>query len=165
MAVELTAFTYLAPIMAFLIVFLVSFAVLFKSQLLGESKWGLLFVSFVIASLFVSAAGLRTYVETVTPWFGALLVSLFFLLVLVGFVGGKTDGAITTLRWVFLIGALLVFLISGVVVFSDSIGGYLPGYSYEGNLVTDWLYSGPVVGAILLIIITAAASWVLVKAK
>ena len=84
---------------------------------------------------------------------------------LVGFVGGKTDGAITTLRWVFLIGALLVFLISGVVVFSDSIGGYLPGYSYEGNLVTDWLYSGPVVGAILLIIITAAASWVLVKAK
>ncbi len=166
MVVDVSAVTYFAPIMAFLVVFLMSFAVLYKTKIAGESKWVILFLSFILSTLFVSAAGVRRYVEVITPWFGALLLSLFFLLLLIGFVGGKVEGAHNALRWIFIVAALAVFIISGVVVFSDTLGAYLPGsISYEGSPVTEWLYSPPVIGAVLLLIITAAVSWVLVKAK
>lgn len=166
MPVDVSAITYFAPILAFFVVFVVVFAVLYKSKILGESKWGLVFTALVIASLFISAAGVRRYVEVITPWFGALLVSLFFLLVLVGFVGGKTDGMLSGLRWIFIIVGLLIFIISGVVVFSGTLAPYLPGSGqYVGSPFTEWLYSPSVVGAILLIVITAIVSWVLVKAK
>ena len=163
MAADVSAVTYFAPIAAFLIVFLVSFAILHKSKLLGESKWVNLFVSFVIAALFISVASLRLYVQTITPWFGALLVSLFFILALLGLIGGadKTHGF---LRGFFLVAAILIFLISGVVVFSDTLAPWLPGTPESfGNPVSSWVYSPPVVGAIILIVIAGAVSWALVR--
>lgn len=164
--VDVSAITYFAPILAFFVVFLVVFAVLYKSKIIGESKWVILFVSFVIASLFISAAGVRRYVEVVTPWFGALLVSLFFLLVLIGLVGGKAESLQGGLRTFFVIVGILIFLISGVVVFSDTLAPWLPGSAESyGNPVSYWLYSPPAIGALLLLIITAAVSWVLMKAK
>ncbi|HLC53212.1 MAG TPA: hypothetical protein VJK03_01595 [Candidatus Nanoarchaeia archaeon] len=166
MAADVSAITYFAPIAAFFVVFLVVFAVLFKSRMLGESKWLGLFVSFVIAALFVSAAGVRRYVEVITPWFGALLVSLFFILVLLGLIGVKHEGLSKGLGIIFLIVAILVFLISGIVVFSDTLAPWLPGSpeSY-GNPVSDVIYSPPVIGAVVLIILAALVSIVLVKAK
>ena len=162
--VDVSFVTYFAPILAFFVVFLVVFAVLHKSEVLGKSKWVSLFASFVIASLFISAASARRYVETLAPWFGALLVSLFFLLVIIGLFGGKI-GDFKGLRIFFVIAALAIFLISGIVVFSDSLGEYLPGASYVGTPLTNWLYSPAVVGAVLLLALTAVVSWVLVKAK
>lgn len=163
MAADVSAITYFAPIAAFLVVFLVGFAILHKSKLLGESKWVNLFVSLVIAALFVSVASLRIYVQTITPWFGALLVSLFFILVLMGVIGdaGKTHGF---LRWFFLVAGLLIFLISGIVVFSGTLAPWLPGTPESfGNPVADWIYSPQVIGAVILIVIAAAVSWALVR--
>lgn len=163
MAADISAVTYFAPIAAFLIVFIVSFAVLYKLKFLGDSKWLLVFASLLIAALFVSASSVRLYVETVTPWFAALLLSLVFMLVLFGFVGVKNDKFIGGLGIVFVILAFIVFLVSGVMIFSDSLAPYLPGMAYEGNLFTDWLYSAPVVGALVLIVISSVVAWVLVK--
>ena len=83
-------------------------------------------MSLVLAALFISVAKLRLYVQTIAPWFGALLISLFFILLLMGFIGGadKTHGF---LRVFFLVVAILIFLISGVVVFSDTLAPWLPG--------------------------------------
>lgn len=163
MAADVSAVTYFAPIAAFLIVFVLSFAVLWKLKFLGDSKWVLVFVSFLLASLFVSVASVRHYVETVTPWFTALLVSLFFILVLMGFAGVKSDKTVHNIGIIFVILAFLVFLVSGVMVFSDSLAPYLPGTSYEGNTFTEWLYSSSVIGAIVLIVISSVVAWVLVK--
>jgi hypothetical protein len=166
MVADVSAITYFAPIAAFLVVFLVAFAILYKSELLGkEAKWLTLFVSLVIAALFISIASVRIYVQTITPWFGALLVSLFFVLILMGAIGGadKTHGF---LRWFFLIAALLIFLISGIVVFSGTLAPWLPGTPESfGNPVSSWLYSAPVIGAVILIVIAGAVSWALIKAK
>ncbi|HLC54781.1 MAG TPA: hypothetical protein VJK07_04125 [Candidatus Nanoarchaeia archaeon] len=165
MVADVSAITYFAPIAAFLIVFLVAFAILHKSGLLGDSRWLNLFVSLVLAALFISVASLRLYVQTIAPWFGALLISLFFILVLMGFIGGadKTHGF---LRVFFLVVAILIFLISGVVVFSDTLAPWLPGTSESfGNPVSSWLYSPQVIGAVILIVIAGAVSWALIKAK
>ena len=166
MAADVSAITYFAPILAFLVVLIVVYAVLFKSEILGKHKLGLLFLSFVVAALFVSIGSVSLYVQTITPWFGALIVSLFFILLLIGLVGGKSDKVFGALKVVFLIIAILIFLISGIVIFSDSLAPWLPGSveSYA-NPGANWLYSGPVIGAVLLIIFAGIASWILMKGK
>jgi hypothetical protein len=161
--VSVTYFSYFAPIIAFFLVFLVISLVLLRTKVLGDNKWMIIFVSFVIATLFISAAGARRYVEVVTPWFAVLFISLFFMLLIVSFAGKVPDKFQENIGIAAVIMLVLIFFISAIVVFSDVIYPYLPGGGYEGNLFTDWLYSGPVVGAIILIVVTAVISWLLVK--
>ena len=163
---DVSFITYFAPIFAWLLVFVVMFALLVKSKILGESPGANFFVSFVIASLFVSAAGATDYVLQVTPWFAILLVSLFLVLILMGFVGELKWNKGIGIVFVILLG--IVFLVSAFGIFSHVISPYLPGNSgYGGNpdvlFLTDWLYSPRVAGAILLIIVSAIATWVLTK--
>jgi hypothetical protein len=61
-------------------------------------------------------------------------------------------------------------LISGIKVFSATIGPYLPGSDLPGGdqdilRITDWIYSPRVAGAALLLAVTAVVSWILVKTK
>ena len=90
--VDVSGISYFAPLLAFLVVFVIVFALLNKTKLLGENAFIQLFVSFVIGTIFVSAAGVRNYVLVITPWFGALVVSLFFILFIIGFVGKPVEG-------------------------------------------------------------------------
>jgi len=160
MPVDVSGFAYFAPILAFLVVFVVMFAILARTKLFGgeANPWILLFVSFLVATIFVSAAGVRDYVLTITPWFAALLISLFFLILLLRFVGTdvgfmeKGSGIVAVLVLV------VVFLVSGFVVFSDVLGPFLPG-----GVSAEGLYSSRVMGALLLLILSALVSWVLVR--
>lgn len=168
MVVDISFLTYLAPIFAFLIVFVVSFAVLVKTEIIGDDKWVGLIVSLVIASLFVSMAGAKQYVINVIPWLAVLLVCFFFILFSIGIIG-KNESMNKGLAIVFLILAGIVFLVVGFIVFSSYINPYLPtSYEYgTGNPVLGeffaWLYSSRVTGAILLIIISIVVSWILMK--
>ena len=168
MVADVSAITYFAPVLAFLLVFVVVFAVLYKTGILGELLFVQLLTSFVIASIFVSAASAREYVVNVSSWFAVVVVSLFFLLFLLNFIGKWADE-----KWIgylVVIVLLMVFLVSALNVFGSGLGPYLPG-SYtkdEGSPAAlgffDWLYSAPVVGALLLIVAGAVVSFVLVKA-
>jgi len=166
-AVDVSGISYFAPILAFLIVFVIIFAVLNKTKIFGEvNNWVLLFVSFLVATVFVSAAGVRDYVLTITPWFAALIVSLFFLLFILAFVGKPLDDWNKGIGILFIIVLIIVFLISGFVVFSDFLMPYLSGEGSEGSL--GWLfnqsiYNSRVFGALLLIAISAVVSWVLMR--
>jgi len=171
MPTDLTAISYFAPIAAFLIVFLVVYAILARTKLLEENKWFNLFISLFIASIFVSAAGAISFIKTIVPWFAVLIVSLAFLLMITGFVGKSTEFMNKGIGVAAVIVLIIVFLVSGFVIFSSSIFPYLPGpgfgtgESLETTLALDYLYSPRITGAILLIIISAIVSWVLIKAK
>lgn len=168
---EISAIAYFAPIAAFLLVFIVSFAILAKTKLLGESNFVQLFISLLISALFVSAIGVREYVQTIVPWFAVLLISLFLVLALVGFVGKPAEFMQKGIGIVFVVLLGFVFLVSAFVVFSDVLVNYIPGPFYGAGgdvralLFTDWLYSPRVLGALSLIIISAVVSWILVKSK
>lgn len=168
MVVDISAVSYLAPLAAFLLVFLVCVLLLLKVKLLGDNKWMAIFVSILIAVLFVSFANVRHYVEVITPWFAVLLISLFFILLLVSFsFSGKVpEGFQKGLGLLFVVALLAAFIVSGIVVFSYELGPWLPGsIESSGNPLYEWISSPQVLGAILLIILTAAVSWVLIKAK
>lgn len=169
MVTDVSAVTYFAPIFVFLLVFVVVFAVLARTKILGDEfpRVLLIFIAFVVAALFISFGGVQRYVETLVPWLAVLIVSLFFLLLMAGFAGVKMErglgvGAVVV--------GILIFVVSGVVVFSGVLGPYLPGSSVAGGdasvlRITDWLYSPRVVGAVVLIIAAGITSWILVKAK
>lgn len=167
MAADVSSITYFAPIAAFLLVFIVIFAVLYKLELVGENRWVQLFVSFLIASIFVSAAGTKDYVLTVVPWIAVLIITLFFILLLLGFVGKEASFMNKGVGIATVIILALVFLVSAFVVFNDVLllpftgpGADTP---LESAIFFDWLYSSRVVGAIVLILASLVVSWILVK--
>lgn len=168
MAADVSAFTYFAPILAFLIVFIIMFALLRATKILGEEKFIQLFAAFIIATVFVTASSVRQVVLDVIPWFALLLIALFFILALAGFIG-KKDMVGKPIGWVFIVLLIIVFLIAGVKVFSSTLAPYLPGPSFGAGGDADllgffgWLYSPRVAGAILLLGVAALVSWVLVK--
>ncbi len=157
MPVDISGISYFAPLLAFLVVFVIVFALLNKTKLLGENAFIQLFVSFVIGTIFVSAAGVRDYVLTITPWFAVLIVSLFFVLFVIGFVGKPAESMTKGVGIVFILLLIIIFLFSGFVVFSEFLIPYLPGGP------ASWIYSSRVVGALLLLVISAIVSWILVR--
>ncbi len=161
MATDISGLSYFAPILAFLIVAVVIFAVLNKTKLLGESAWGNAIVALIIATVFVSAAGVRDYVLTITPWFAALLVSLFFILFFIGFIGKPIEGMTKGMGILFVVLLLVVFLISGFVVFSDVIQPFLPGGTKAGGFKE--IYNSRVFGGVLLLAVGIGVLWILVK--
>ncbi|MBI2632421.1 hypothetical protein HYW75_05435 [Candidatus Pacearchaeota archaeon] len=168
---DLSGIEYFLPILSFLVVFIIVFAVLNKTKIIGENKWWQLFVSFVLATIFVSAAGARDYVLNIIPWFTVLIVSFVLILAVVAFIGKPIENMNKGLGIAFVVILILAFVVSAIFVFSDYIGPYLPwsqGYGSGGNQnvlgVLDWIFSPRVFGAILLLIVSALVSWVLVKA-
>lgn len=168
---DLSAIAYFAPIAAFLVVFVISYAIFAKSKLLGENKWLNIFISFLISSLFISAGGAITYVRTITPWFAVLLISMVFILMLTGILGKPLEKVNKGIGIAFVVLAGVIFIVAAFVLFSHLLTSYLPGPNFGAGLdegtftFLDWLYSPRVGGALILVIISAVVSWVLVKAK
>ncbi len=171
MPADPTAIAYFAPIAAFLVVFLVVFAILAKTKIFEDSKWFNIFFSFLVAIIFISAGGAVKYIGSIVPWFAVLLVSMAFILVFTGFIGKDAMSMNKGIGVAFIVIRGLVFLISGFIIFSSSIFPYLPGPGFgsgdnlETTIILDWLYSPRIAGAILLVVISAIVSYVLVKAK
>lgn len=167
--VDITAISYFAPIAAFLLVFIVVFAILHKLEIVGENRWVQLFLGLLVASIFISAAGTKDYVLTVIPWVVVLIVALFFILLLLGFIGKEMSFMNKGVGIAVVIILALVFLASAFVVFNDVLflpGGPIPDNAEINSIIFfDWLYSERVWGAIVLIIASAIVTWVLVKMK
>jgi hypothetical protein len=168
--VDVSAITYFAPILAFLIVFVLMYALLNKTEIVGDSWFVQLFVSFVIASMFVAAASVRQYVLSIVPWFAVLIIALFFILMITGLIGGEAEKlAGKGLGIGFIVILMFVFLLAGIKVFAGLFGNYLPGPYFgiggdeEVLFFLNWLYSPRVAGAVALIIVAAIVSWILVK--
>tara|TARA_Y100000034_G_scaffold131587_1_gene192656 strand:- start:3522 stop:4001 length:480 start_codon:yes stop_codon:yes gene_type:complete len=142
------------PVLAFLIVFVVGFAVLKKSEILGDEAFANILVSFVIASVFTSFIGVRDLVLITIPWFAVLLMGLFFVMMFGGFIGKPADMVGKGVVWVFagLLG--LVFLISGFWIFQGSP-------LWNGFL--NWAYGSSFGGTFILAIVASVVGWVLVK--
>ncbi len=153
---NVASLSYFAPILAFLIVFIVVFMVLSKTKMVLDKQWLQLFFSFLIATVFASATELRDYILSITPWFAMGLVSLFFILLLIAFVGKPVEGFTRGVGILFIVFMGIVFLASGFFIFSEDI------FSYIGQ-VDDAIRNSMAFGSMLLIAASTATTWILVK--
>ena len=69
MAVNLSGLNFFIHILSFLLVWIVVYAVLAKTKILGEAKFLHWFVSLILAILFIAKASLMEFVNFSTAWF------------------------------------------------------------------------------------------------
>lgn len=151
-AVDFTPFVEILPLLTFLTVFILAFAVLNKTKVI-ENAFMQLLIAFLLSTIFITAAGAREYVEAVTPWFAVLLVCLFFIMALMGFIGKDVDFMKKGIGGAFVGILIIAFVISGILIFSTGLQPYFGAFFSSPRL-----YS-----AILLIGIAAAIGWTLLK--
>ncbi len=157
--------SFLAPISVFILAFLVTYAVLRSTKLLGGVSAIDVTVGIIIAIIFASVTSARDYIQTVVPWFVILIVALFFIIFIISFLKGD----FSKMKWlgiVFIVLLALVFILSAFKVFN--LEPYLPGQSEAGgsSILLDfkhWILEDAVLGAILLIIIAGIVVWVVLR--
>ena len=152
--IDVSGISYFLPLISFLLVLTIGFAVLAKTKILGTSKFVHLFVSFLVATIFISVTSAREFIIQITPWFGIFLVALALLLAVIGFagdVGPLKKGA----GVVFVIGLFLVFVFSAISLFVPA----------EGSAIADWIRTPKIYGALIVLAIGAIISFVLIKLK
>lgn len=154
MATDLSLIQNYLPVLAFLLVVTVVFAVLAKTKVIGESKWLNLFLSFIVATMFVSVTSAQQYLLNMTPWFAVFIVSMTFLLLVIGFSGKVPEGLQKGIGVLLVIGILILFLISGFYTFSSD--------SFVVNF-REWITTPRIWGSVVIIVVAAIASAILTR--
>jgi len=159
MALEASASVmgYVLPIFAFLLVFIVIYALLFKTKVLGDNQAIMLFVSFILASFFIVRASVVEFIQFSSAWFSVILVVVFFLVALLSFLPGKEPleflGKGNWFSWAVFGVVIALFIISSSYIFKWTINwGAIKGW-----FNSSWF------GMVLLLVVAALVSFVITK--
>ena len=154
MPVDISGLGYFLPILSFVFVFVIVYALLQNTKILGGITWIDLIIGFIIAVIFATMSSVEEYVETVTPWFVVLVIVIFFILIIVGMSQQNIGDVIgTKFVWVFIVLLILVFLIAATKVFSPAWFDVRRFIAHESRIV----------GGVLLLIVAALVSWAVVS--
>lgn len=129
-------FTWLSeglPIFGFILIFLIAYATLARTKILGEAKSINAIVSFILSIIFISFSSVRSYVINVTPWFAVLFTISFFFLMIIFFIFREEKWEIFTKP--FAIVMIILFslvLIAAIFYTFPGSQAYLPGQSEAG---------------------------------
>lgn len=152
---NLTQLNFLTPIFAFLFVFVLIYALLAKTKLLGENQFVHLLISFMLSIFFALNVQLVDFVKFNSAWFAVFLVSVFMILLLIGLTHGKIDVVQKSwVAWVLIIGLIVFFIISAAYTFNSWTLTWSTVKNWAG---TDWF------GSILLIVIAVVASFIIAR--
>jgi hypothetical protein len=158
-ALDLSGLGTFMPVFAFLLVFVVVYALLSKTKLLGENKFVHILVSFCLGIVFIISANAIEYVKVTTPFFVAFVISLLFIMLIVGlFKGGKMDEFFkgNGFGWFLIIVLIVIFCFSALFIFAPLINQYMAGPK-------KFLLQPQILGVIILGALTVFAAWLLSK--
>ncbi len=154
--IDLSGIATFIPVFGFLLVFTVIYALLGKTKALGENKFVHILVSFVVAIIFLVSANAIKYVEIVTPWVAAFVVSLLFIVLIVGLIKGNIEEFFSKkFGWFLVVVLILIFVSSAIYIFGDVIGKYITP--------KEILASPQIIGIVILLAVTVFASWLLTR--
>jgi hypothetical protein len=151
---SLVSLNYFLPIISFLFVFILVYALLAKTKILGENNFVHLMISFILAVFFIVNVSLVDFVNFSSAWIIVFLVVVFFMMVLIAFTHGKVDVIMKPwVAWLLVIVLIVVFVISSAYTFN---------WAVNWERIWDWFYTDWF-GFVLLLVVAGAASWVLTK--
>ncbi len=165
MAIDISGLSFFMPIFSFLLVFVIVYVLLARFKIVGESKFGNVLISFIMAIIFMSFSSLNLFVETIIPWFVVLLV-VVFLVLLIGFFTSKDWAPKSWFAWIIIIILIIIFLISAIRVFNPVFHPDLGLTSGQGTSILEQLrgyMDGGVLGSVFLVIIAGIVAWVLTR--
>jgi len=148
---------FLQYILPFLLVFTLIFAILEKTQLLGEDKKQInSLISILIGLFLIAFPYARDIVVLLMPFLAISSVILFVFMLLYGFIVGKTDGDILGKWWKIAFGAILfvgllyfILIISG---FDGVVWDFMFGSKRGGQLMVNGLLIVIIAGAVIAVI-------------
>ncbi len=157
-ALDLSGLGTFMPVFAFMLVFVVVYALLSKTKLLGEHKFVHIFVSFCIGIIFIISANAIEYVKVTTPFFVAFMISLLFIMLIVGLFKGKFEDFFkgNGFGWFLVVVLIVIFVFSALFIFAPLINQYMAGPK-------KFLLQPQILGVIILVALTVFASWLLSK--
>ncbi len=154
------------PVLAFLFIFIVCYALFSKTKVLGGDDTTNVFVSFLIALIFMLNPPATKFTLATVPWIGVLLFVLLFVLVILVFVRGKIDDLVKSqvVAFILVAAVLLVFLGAAINVFGPLVYMLSTGSIETAATGTglDLLMNPTIIGAIILIAIAGVTYYLLV---
>jgi hypothetical protein len=121
-------------ILPFVLVFTLIFAVLQRTQLLGEGKKQIdAMIALVVGLILIAFPFARNIVVTLMPLLAVLAVIILVFMLLYGFASGKKDSDILNKQMKTLIGIIVAAGIIGVILYSTGWGAALWNYIYYGG--------------------------------
>jgi len=166
MPLNITGIYFFMPVFSFLFVFVVVYAILAKTKVLGEQKVNLI-VSFVMAIIFMNFSSMQLYVETMLPWFVVFVICLFLVLIIMAFSTIDVGKMMTpAFAWVMVAILVVIFLISAIKVFNPVFHpeyGITSGSSPQIISQIRSVFDNSTSGSVLLLIVAAVVTWVLVR--
>lgn len=167
MALNISGLLFFMPVFSFLFVFLIIFALLTKTKVVGESKFVLVLISFIISIIFMSFSSAELYIRTILPWFVILMVVVFLVLIIAMFSTKAWDKILTpTFAWIVVGVLILIFLIAAIYVFNPVFHSDLGVTSGQGTSMIEqirYYLGGGVAGSILLLIVAVIVAWIITK--
>jgi hypothetical protein len=155
MAASLSALNYFMPLFSFLFVFVLVYALLAKTKVLGDNNFVHIFISLILAIFFIVNVSLVDFVKFSSAWVAVFIVLLFLILVIIAFTHGKVDVVMKPfVAWILLAALIIFFIVSASVNF-----GF---FSLTWSRLTTWA-STDWFGFILLVIVAAVVAWVVTK--
>ncbi len=144
------------PIIAFLFVFILVYAILKKTEILGDNNAVAIFIALILAVFFIANVQLVDFVKFSSAWIGVFVVCLFLILLLVGLMGKDALKLVTESKGV---GGAIVFL---VIVFFIISSAYTFNWAVNWDKISSW-FTTDWFGLILLLVVAGIVGWVLSK--
>ncbi len=129
---DISILSYFIPVFIFLFVFVVFFAILQKTKILGQNAGIDALVSFSVAMLFMFVSEARQLITIITPWLVILLVIFMSFMLVFMFVGVKAEtiaGVFTESgnAWTIVIILIIALVIAFTQVFGSKIAAITQG--------------------------------------
>ncbi len=120
------------PILGFALIVFISYAVIAKTKILGESKAINLIVSLILGAIFITFSSIRQYILNITPLFALLVVVAFMFLITIYFIAKEPDNFTKPFAIIFVI--LLALLLIGAIFYTfPTTRAVLPGNNHDEN--------------------------------
>lgn len=164
---DISLIDYFRPLFVFLLIFVVLYAILQKTKIFGEEAKTLNVVaSLSIAVLSLFTGKITELVSTITPWVVAVFLAVILIFMILLFFGIKEEDAWSYVggKWLPVIIIILIFAIgvSQVLTLSPLTETGEGGTSAYREEILKTLVHPRILGAILLIVIIAAATKLIV---
>jgi hypothetical protein len=155
MVAVLSPLGYFMPIISFLFVFVLIYAVLVKTNILGKNNAVSLMISLMLSAFFIYNASLVEFVKTSAAWFVIFFICVFFILLLITFTHGDGIKKIMnpSMAWVMLAILVIIFVVSSSYVFN---------WAVNWTTLKDWAHTDWF-GFVLLLVMAGIVAKVLTK--
>jgi len=167
MAIDISGIYFFMPVFSFLFVFIIVYAILAKTKILGDSQFSNILVGFIMAIIFMSFSSLELYVQTIIPWFVVLFVIVFLVLLIAGLSTKDLDKIMSNkFAWMIIAILVIIFLVAAVRVFNPVFHPDLGITSGEGTSMIKQIsgtLGGRTAGTLLLLVIGGIVAWVVTR--